>query len=111
MSFKVGDVCVIVGSSPGREHFVGREVVIASELRLVGVFDGLGNKLPPEPRHRVEADWLKNEKTFSTTRFWSYKPGYLRLKRPPSDDKQEPRADFTPGEWDLCPWKPTQVKA
>jgi hypothetical protein len=28
-------------------------------------------------------------------------------KRPPD----EPRADFTPGEWSLCPWKPAKERA
>src|SRR5262249_21589542 len=35
---------------------------------------------------------------------------YLRPKRPPSRDDAEPRTDFTPGDWDLMPWKPNRTK-
>lgn len=34
----------------------------------------------------------------------------LRLKRPPTKDDSEPRSDFTPGDWSLCPWRPEGVR-
>jgi len=97
VSFKVGDVCVIVRTVQFHEY-LGRECVVTGPLEM------RHDSLSPDGeslRYEIECDGK---------RFTPF-PDQLRLKRPPSDDKQEPRADFTPGEWDLCPWKPNRVKA
>jgi hypothetical protein len=92
-NFRVGDVCVIVDNG----KFNAEEIkYIGTEVTLVGsvaCFCGCGAAVWFVDRHFDGTD--------------SVMESALRLKRPPD----EPRADFTPGEWELCPWKPNKVRA
>ena len=91
--FKVGDVCVLI-SAHVHPEMIGAECTIYE----VGDF-GAGeyrckfHEFPTEPNTHWVA-WREQ----------------LRLKRLPKDDA-EPRSDFTPGDWDLMPWRPTKERA
>jgi hypothetical protein len=93
MNFKVGDVCEVVKTAhmpKDQYRYIGTEVTITGGL-------GSGTSQLGEPCYLIEcADGMKAGAL----------PEALRLKRPPStyDGNQA-------GDWDLCPWQPSQVKA
>jgi len=105
MNFKVGDICVF------REHvepamYRGIECTI---LALPEWMDDVVKNLPPyaqEPPgyfYKIMADGDPSH---------SYAlESEMCLKKPPSDGDAEPRVDFTPGDWDLMPWRPENVTA
>jgi hypothetical protein len=103
MSFKVGDVVEIVGyfHHPERLGMVG--TVVGGQAIRETIY---GEKLLG-----YQIDIPGAVSIPGSNGLFQYPAQHLRLKRPPSKDDAEPRADFTPGEWELCPWKPNTVKA
>lgn len=83
MSFNIGDVCIVIGSTPGREHFIGREVTVIGPATLISVYSGTGEITPPILRQQVDAPWLATEKKFGTSTGWAFSVSNMRLKRPP----------------------------
>jgi hypothetical protein len=83
MSFKVGDVCEVIGAgSKWGQLYIGTECVVTSEIQPHPAGDG----------HFVRLhDGLRA----------IFPPFRLRLKRPPAnyDGNQA-------GDWELCPFQP-----
>lgn len=96
MSFKVGDVCVVVECigwlSPEMKYIIGCETTILGPPTMV---DGSSGEHLRFPCHDPVYP--------NTGPFW-LRPENLRLKRPPSKD------DFTAGDWELMPWSPYKTK-
>jgi hypothetical protein len=85
--FKVGDVCVIVGSWTNPHHN-GMECTVTSAPYRFYDLDVYSTRL---------ADGSVSSASESC----------LRLKRPPTQDDSEPRSDFTPCEDDFSEWLKT----
>jgi hypothetical protein len=94
MSFKVGDVCVVL-AHPDYEaihqKFVGSEVVLTAFLGAPASLEHYGNYWSGKFADGMEARFAEI---------------ILRLKRPPSYPDQ-----FTAGDWDLIPWQPHRERA
>jgi hypothetical protein len=101
-AFKVGDVVVATGlkEQPHCNGMEGTIIDIRSNWPVVGAVSMRREIL--DIAYRIE--WTDGRLT-------AQEHHQIRLKRPPTHDDAEPRADFTPGEWDLCPWKPNTVRA
>ncbi len=97
MSFKVGDVCVIVGLDTRCAKFNGTECTIVGEL------DMRYGSISQESRMSYEV------RTALDGAVWLVEEPYLRLKRPPSDEDSRPAS--TPCKWSDCVWRPERVKA
>ncbi len=95
MSFKVGDVCVIV--APGKPNHGCEVTILGPYVGTVITYDG-------EKKYVDGYDVSTENLVWSRPAGMAYDRTQLRLKRPPSKD------DFTAGDWELCPWRPERVK-
>jgi hypothetical protein len=90
VSFKIGDVCEFHGLHSRCLEFNGSECVILEGLAVRYGYSTHKERECYKIRAALDgAEWL-------------VEPQYLRLRKPP----KEPIADFTPGEWELCPFNP-----
>lgn len=100
MTFNVGDICIIVHDLHGGV-LTGRDCVITKPLSAMPILDPFGPGIIETPTYGLAVHGVSY-----TVRAL---PEELRLKRPPSKDDAEPRADFTPGDWSRCAWRPAKV--
>jgi hypothetical protein len=99
MNFKVGDLCVLVLAP--NSVWNGQEVIVTAgpeRYRFKKLSDGL--------EFSAIGYLVVDSQGMETAQL----PEELRLKRQPNKDDAEPRTDFTPGEWDLCPFNPYKQK-
>jgi hypothetical protein len=97
MSFKVGDVCILIGGvkRPGEISLTGCECTVVSGLHFIEHSYG-----DSYFGHTIE---IHGHRSPHPSGLWSARPEWLKRKDQPYDGNQA-------GDWELCPFQPYRQK-